>query len=178
MTRLLRDRYLPCEHGQAWDLATGDLVSIDGHDRIEAPSSPRLCEVLDHGREAEPRWVVSDARSSAHAAVLVRRVAADATARGFVPIAVEVYRRFRDVLCDEIAGRTLLLIARGQAGRDASWALVDAAAASPRPHVLLTLRIAPGADATVVREARPPMPGGRLAARETGRSFRPTWLSR
>jgi DNA-binding NtrC family response regulator len=154
MSRLLRERYLPCEDGQAWDLATGERVPLDQRDDALPPSTPHLRELLDHGREGEPRSVLVEARSGADARSLVRRIAADATARGFIPIAAEMYWRLREVLHDELAERTLLLIARRTAVPDAWATLVDAAARCPRPHLLLTIRVSAGADANVVREAR------------------------
>jgi DNA-binding NtrC family response regulator len=157
MTRLVRDRYVRVNDAQAWDLATGDTVLVrdDVAPCAEAPLDS-LVEVLDHGREGMPRWLAIEARGRAHAATIVQRAAADACARGFVPVDVGVYTRLRESLEHELQGRALVLIAVGaRTQRDAQLALVDAAARSPRPHLLLTVRVQSGSDATLfVREAR------------------------
>jgi DNA-binding NtrC family response regulator len=158
MSRLLHDRYYAYAPEHAWDLATGETVRIDEiaeNPTGESCAPASLVEVLDHGREGEPRWVVADTGHGPRPSVVARRAAAAASARGFVPVSAEVYLRRRQVLDDDLQHRSLLLIghpstslARGRT------ALVDAAARSPRPHVLLTFASPRPERAGVVREAR------------------------
>src|SRR5688572_25703801 len=161
MSRLLHDRYCAYGSTHAWDLATGESVRTDAiaDDAAEPPAPASLLEVLDHGREGEPRWVVADTAHGPRSPVVARRMAAAARARGYVPIAADVYLRLREMLEADLAQRTLLLIVHPAAsivtGRAA---LVDAAARWPRPHVLLTFaspRAALTVHGEVVREARP-----------------------
>ncbi len=71
-------------------------------------------------------------RQSAHAAAVARR-------RGFVPLLVPLYLRWRETLAVDLEDRTLLLIGGFARGLSAArGALVQAASCSPRPHVLLT----------------------------------------
>jgi DNA-binding NtrC family response regulator len=158
MARLVRDRYLPYDAQYAWDLVTGESVAADGpsnDDTSDEPPLEPLIEVLEHGREGMPRWIVADTGPRAQSSRLLRRAAADGRARGFVPIAVHLYARLRDTLEEDLRDRTLLLMAGPRASpAEARSALLDAAARSPRPHVLLTLRAAPSEAACVVREAR------------------------
>ncbi|MBI2829387.1 MAG: sigma 54-interacting transcriptional regulator [Acidobacteria bacterium] len=166
MPRLIQDRYFAYDELRGCDLTTGHDVRLDDlpadppdggsvplHDSLAlAP----LVEVLNDGQDGDPRWVVADARNGAQAAAMVRRAAADARRRGFVPLRVPLYLRWRDALAQDLEERTLLLIgsfARSMATSRA--ALVQAASFSPRPHVLLTFRSASTAEtACVVREAR------------------------
>jgi DNA-binding NtrC family response regulator len=160
MNRLLHDRYYTYGPSHAWDLATGESLRVDeiAADVGEAPAPSSLVEVLEHGREGEPRWVVADTTHGPRSPVVARRVAAAARARGYVPVAADVYLRLRDVLGAELSQRTLLLIVHPASpvavGRAA---LVDAAARWPRPHVLLTFaspRLLVPWRSGVVREAR------------------------
>ena len=134
MSRLLYDRYCAYASSHAWDLTTGESVRVDAiaADDAEPPAPASLVEVLDHGREGEPRWVVADNANGPRSPVLTRRVAAAARARGYVPIAADIYLRLRDMLDADLAQRTLLLIVQPVAsiaiGRAA---LVDAAARWP-----------------------------------------------
>ena len=122
---------------------------------MDPPGLAPLMEVLDHGRDGDPRWVVSDARNAAQAAAMARRAAASGRARGFVPMLVPLYLRFRDALADDLRQRALLLIGPlSSAVAESREALVDAAARSQRPHVLLTFRSAQTSGGTQVREAR------------------------
>jgi len=160
MSRLLHDRYWAYASSHAWDLTTGERVRVDAiaADDAEPPAPAWLVEVLDHGREGEPRWVVADNANGPRSPVLTRQVAAAARARGYVPIAADIYLRLRDMLDTDLVQRTLLLIVQPVAsialGRAA---LVDAAARWPRPHVLLSFA-SPRARVTgrgeIVREAR------------------------
>jgi two-component system response regulator AtoC len=156
MSRLLHDRYYAYANEHAWDLATGETITID---RIATthwsmpPAVESLVEVLDHGRDGEPRRVVVDIASGHSSRALARRLAEDARARGYVPIAADIYLRLRSLLDDELQHRTLMLILTpGSAPEAGRQALLSAAAMSPRPHVLVSLRN----DRTghVVREAR------------------------
>jgi DNA-binding NtrC family response regulator len=158
MSRLLRDRYYECSTGQVWDLLTGETaagaVAADDGRRREPAFAP-LVEVLDHGRDGAPRWIVADMPAGRGWMAAVRGAAEDARARGFVPVAADLYLRMGTVLHEALAERALVLIARpGLAVETARAALIDAAARSPRPHVLLMFR-APAAGAPhLVREAR------------------------
>src|SRR5688572_8471878 len=164
--RLIHDRYFAHDEIHGCDLATGEAVRLD--DLPELPGDVRACsdpgdagapaplvEILNDGRDGDPRWVVAEARNGAHAAAIAARAAADARRRGFVPMLVPLYSRWRDALARDLDERTLLLI--GSFSRNlaaARAALVQAAASSPRPHVLLTFRSRSAGAASVVREAR------------------------
>ena len=161
MSRLLHDRYYAYGPAHAWDLATGDSVRVDeiAEDVGEPPAPASLLEVLDHGRDSEPRWVVADTTKGPRSIVVARRAAAAARARGYVPIAADVYLRLREVLDEDLQHRTLLLIAYPGSNESAGRAaLVDAAARWPRPHVLLTFAsprlVGVTGSHSVVREAR------------------------
>ncbi len=162
---MVSDRYLAYDAEYGWDLATGERARVSApepHEALSCPPFAALIEVLDHGREAMPRWVTMEAGEHSLRDA-IRRAAADARARGYVAVAVDVYRRLRDPLHDALQDRTLLLIASADVPvQHARAALLDAAAHAPRPHVLLSIRAAPrpgqmrGARAalSVVREAR------------------------
>ena len=164
MVHLLHDRYYAYDEDHCCDLASGDTLRVGDlpgdavlRERgMDPPGLASLMEVLDHGSDGEPRWVVSDASSAAQAAALARRAAASGRGRGFVPILVPLYLRFREALADDLRERALLLIGPFACGvSEARAALVDAAARSQRPHVLLTFRAAPGGKGGIhVREAR------------------------
>ena len=161
MSRLLHDRYYTYGSSHAWDLATGESLHVDDiatDADAEPPAPASLIEVLDHGREGEPRWIVADTTNGPRSPVVARRVAAAARTRGYVPIAADVYLRLRDVLGADLSHRTLLLIVHPAAPVAAGRAaLVDAAARWPRPHVLLTFaspRPFVPSGAGIVREAR------------------------
>jgi DNA-binding NtrC family response regulator len=155
MARLIADRYLTDGSDQGLDLATGRMVALkDLDDPATRPPFAPLVEVLDQGREGAPRWVrLAVGRGAIDE--LFGRAAADASARGFVPVAVEVYARLHGTVVEVLGGRSLLLLGGGSVPVErARRALIDAAARSPRPHVLLT---ACGRDDTrghLVREAR------------------------
>jgi DNA-binding NtrC family response regulator/tetratricopeptide (TPR) repeat protein len=160
--RLLHDRYIAYDDRHGCDLATGEEVRLDRLPNDPSGSAPpALTEVLADARAGAPRWIAVDVRHPAQAAAFARRAAAEARARGFVPMLVPIYLRVRDGLAGELEERTLLLIAGAATDvATARTALVDAAARSPRPHVLLTFRShAPAemrrmAGVCVVREAR------------------------
>ncbi|HEY1303689.1 MAG TPA: sigma-54 dependent transcriptional regulator [Vicinamibacterales bacterium] len=173
MTRLIRDRYYAYATEHAWDLATGETVNVGDLDDDGLPAGAlaqadlsaaglakadlsALNEVLDHGREGEPRWLTLDA-SRTSPPTAAARAAANACARGFVPVAADVYFCLRDVLTEELEHRALLLIVRPnlplEIGRAA---LVDAATRSSRPHVLMSFSGVEPRPARIdrVREAR------------------------
>ncbi len=157
MARLLYDRFVAYDDRHGADLVTGDSVRIDAlPPPVCEPAIPGLVEVFDDASEGSPRWVVADAANAGQAAVTARGAASAARARGFVPIQVPLYERLRATLADDLADRTLFLIGSfSRAVGPAQDALLDAASRSPRPHVLLTFRLADGvASAGVVREAR------------------------
>ena len=157
MTRLLRDRFVSIDDVRGWDLATGECVALaDGEAPPDKPPLAPLIEVLDHGCDGRPRWIVTDAASRHQADALVRRAAIDATTRGFVALDVAMYLRWRAALEEQLDERALMLIAVGErAQREGQSALVDAAARSARPHVLLSVRVAASPErAMFVREAR------------------------
>ena len=161
MSRLLHDRYYAYGPSHAWDLATGDSLRVDeivADDPVEPPAPPSLVEALEHGREGEPRWVVADAARGPRSPVVARRLATAARARGYVPIAADVYLRLREVLDADIAQRALLLIVHPATSTSAGRAaLVDAASRWPRPHMLLTFaspRLWALGQCGMVREAR------------------------
>ena len=162
MSRLLHDRYYAYAAEHAWDLATGESVAIDTIAMTSSRTSPvvePLVEVLDHGRDGEPRWVVVVTAAGPSSLAVARRLAEDARARGFIPIAVDVYLRLRSLLEEEIRHRALMLILPpGSALESARHAIVSAAAASPRPHVLVSFH----SDRVVscLAGSRPPRPGG------------------
>ena len=176
MTRLIQDRYFAYDEVRGCDLTTGDDVRLDDlpADIADDGSVPPqdagglapLVEVLNDGRDGDPRWVVADARNGAQAAAMARRAAAEARRLGFVPLLASLYLRWREVLAPDLEERTLLLIGSfAKSVASARAALVEAASSAPRPHVLLTFRSASGAEAVcVVREARAaygasPVPG-------------------
>jgi two-component system response regulator AtoC len=144
MSRLLHDRYYAYAAEHAWDLATGEsvlLTELPPPLSIPATVAEPLVEVLDHGREGEPRWVVAETGAGSSSLAAARRVAEHARLRGLVPIAVDVYLRLRTLLEEDLRHRTLMLIlAPGSPLESAREAIIAAAAASPRPHVLVSFR--------------------------------------
>src|SRR5688572_19380653 len=114
MPRLLHDRYLEYAPDRAWDLVTGDSLTNTSlalpHTRDARGLAP-LIEVLEHGRDGTPRWIATDAQSRG-LRFSVASAAAEASARGYVPVAVDVYLRLRRILVEELRDRALVLIAR------------------------------------------------------------------
>ena len=92
MTRLLHDRYVVFDATRGCDLVTGDEValasieddrlisscqsesSVNAHARGIGQSVPGISEVLGHGRDGEPRWIVVDARNAGQAGAIARRL--------------------------------------------------------------------------------------------------------
>jgi DNA-binding NtrC family response regulator/tetratricopeptide (TPR) repeat protein len=157
--RLVRDRYITWEGNRLLDLATGlvgDTESLREDIDGEAPLWP-LVEILEHGREGEPRWVAARLDSIRNMERLRRRAATDASVRGVVPVGVEVYVALRAQLQldDLLKDRTLLLMEKpGPISSNGRLAFLDAAVRSPRPHVLLTLHCGSTRASSVAREAR------------------------
>src|SRR5262245_51792954 len=141
MSRLLHDRYYAYTETHAWDLATGAIVRAGEIPDMTQPDlsplrpepdpAPRtLVEVLDHGREGEPRWVVLDP-GPANVSTRAECAAIAARQRGFIPVAAELYLRLRQLLRDELEHRALLLIVRPTVSpRTARAALVEASSRS------------------------------------------------
>jgi two-component system response regulator HydG len=126
-----------------------------------------LLELLDHGHDGHPRWVVLDAGDAREAAALTRLLEQESERRGYVPIPVTSFMKVRARLEGDLRHRTLLLI--GDEDELASRALVEAAAACARPHVLVTFarRRAAHQSVAVVREARAVYGAPPLAVRRT-----------
>src|SRR5688572_26905822 len=169
MVRLLRDRYFAYDAVHGCDLATGDEIRLDELPDGWSPPVPPpealapLIEVLRDSRDGNPRWITAEARGACRAAALARAAADEGLARGFVPVRAELYARHRDALVDDLRERSLLLLATSTTTLGiARAALVDAAARSPRPHVLLTFQppsVSHGSylragEPLIVREAR------------------------
>jgi two-component system, NtrC family, response regulator AtoC len=146
MTRLLHDRYYAYAEEHAWDLATGESVPLGelaNAPPVCAPVAESLVEMLDHGRDGDPRWVVVETAPGQSSLAVANRVAEQARMRGLVPIAVDVYLRLRSLLEEELKHRTLMLILPPGSGLErAREAMLSVAATSPRPHVLVSFRSA------------------------------------
>jgi DNA-binding NtrC family response regulator/tetratricopeptide (TPR) repeat protein len=124
------------------------MVRLDASANLKA-----LVEAMNHGRDGYPRWIVVEPINARDVAREAERIGACASTQGFVPLGVDAYMRQRILGDTELDERTLLLVdTRGEPSR-AHSALLDAAAHSPRPHVLLTLR-GPSDQQRVIREAR------------------------
>jgi len=140
VARLLHDRYYEYAPDRAWDLLTGKIVPLPAnaaevdHDR---PSLSALIELLDHGQDGAPRWMVVQ-RTSESWRDQAEAAATDARRRGYVAMGVDVFLRIRVLMTEEISTRALMLIARpGTPPHRAATALLYAAALSPRPHLLV-----------------------------------------
>jgi DNA-binding NtrC family response regulator len=184
MGRLLHDRYFEYAPDRAWDLATGEQVATahlpadHGHGRS---SLAPLVEVLEHGVEGTPRWIVADVPARSRVAATVEAAAGTACRCGFVPIAADAYLRLRTRLAGELAERALLLLAPPSVDIHlARAALIDAASRASRPHVLFTMRTPAGVaapnDGYVVHEARAVY--GAQPARRVGRVALPDEMAR
>ena len=141
MAGLLRDRYFEYAPNRAWDLVTGEPMSpgSDGDEaRVAAPAPGPLIELLDHGSDGSPRWIVM-AATAAEWRTHSRIVAVEARRRGYVPMAVDIFLRTRLLLAEDLRTRTLVLIAKPDASSgELQAALLHATAISPGPHVLMT----------------------------------------
>ena len=166
MTRLLHDRYYAYADAQAWDLATGASVRVNelaGGSPADAsaavlaqPAPASLTEVLDHGREGQPRWLRLDGPPSDRP-LIIERAATAARDRGYVPVAADIYLRLRELLRQELEHRSLFLILRpGLPIETGRAALIDAASRSSRPHLLVSFSDSKPLMASIdrVREAR------------------------
>ena len=145
MAGLLRDRYFEYAPNHAWDLVTGEAVTslpTQEDDPASTRGSGAFIELLEHGREGVPRWIVADV-SSAEWRAQSRLAAIEARRRGYVAVGVSVFLRVRLLLVDELRTRALVLIAPPELSLERlRIALLHAATISPRPHVLLS--VAPG----------------------------------
>ena len=142
MSGLLRDRYYEFAPDRAWDLVTGKPVSAQIEEQPPGATGPApgpLIELLDHGVDGMPRWIVSETaaiewRSEA------RRFAIEASGRGYVPVSVDIFLRTRLLLAEHLHTRALVIIAGPDARvEQMQAALLHAAAISQGPHVLLEL---------------------------------------
>ena len=103
MPPLLHDRFLMLDAAHACDLATGEVVEIAGLEERRSTydrSMPGLLEVLEHGRDGEPRAIVADIRAAVRWRTAADRIAGEAASRGYVPIEVGLYTRLRAVMQD------------------------------------------------------------------------------
>jgi len=143
MAGLHRDRYYEYAPDRAWDLVTGDAITtrIDADDPPgPTPTLSPLIEVLEHGVEGAPRWVVVNVSARGWPA-RIHAVAAESRRCGYVAVAVDVYLRIRSLLAEALSTRALVLLAKPDTRMEsARAALLHAAAASSRPHVLITFR--------------------------------------
>src|SRR5262245_38612290 len=112
MPGLLRDRYFEYLPDQAWDLVTGEVVSAgsarDEEGDVRSPEGA-LSELLEHGVEGTPRWVVTTARPTDWLTE-TRAIAAEARHRGYVAVSVDVLLRARLLLGGELQTRAMVLI--------------------------------------------------------------------
>ena len=131
------------------------MKPIEPLPRVDDSLGQSIIEALDHGRDGWPRWV--------HLAVpprqrerVIGRAIASAEERGYVPVAVRRYWAQPLEKREELGIRTLLLNDDGEVEPARAHAvLLDAAARSPRPHILLTFQQASASrQPLVVREAR------------------------
>jgi DNA-binding NtrC family response regulator len=115
-----------------------------------------MLDLLDHGCDGEPRWIVLDAANAHEASSLVRLVSTEAERRGYLPLSAERFAGLAPTLPDGQGQRTFALLqtCRAPAAPDPS-VLVAAAVLNPRPHVLVTITIAANPRTPLfVREAR------------------------
>ncbi len=115
-----------------------------------------MLDLLDHGCDGEPRWIVLDAANAHEASSLVRLVSTEAERRGYLPLSAERFTALAAALPEGYGQRTFALLqtCRAPATADPS-VLVTASVLNPRPHVLVTIAIASDPRAALsVREAR------------------------
>jgi len=127
----------------------GGMVRLD----VGSNLTP-LLEAIDHGRDGYPRWVVIESIDARDIPQQAERISASASSRGLVPLGIDTYMRKRVLDDTELDERTLLLIDTAGEPSRAYSVLLQAAAQSPRPHLLLTFRKAIGERPRLVREAR------------------------
>jgi DNA-binding NtrC family response regulator len=137
---LLRDRYFEYTTNRAWDLVTGETVSPPVEEEAvytSGPAAGAFIELLDHGVEGVPRWIIGNAGSSEWR-IEARRAANEARRRGYVAIDLEIFLRARPLLLEHLRTRTLVLLASPASSDDQMRAaLLHAASLSPGPHLLL-----------------------------------------
>ena len=94
-----------------------DVAGVRGDEPlVAAPAPGPLIELLDHGIDGSPRWIVMAANATewrTHS----RTVAVEARRRGYVPMALDIFLRTRLLLAEELRTRTLVLIAKPDAPR-------------------------------------------------------------
>ena len=84
---LLRDRFFEYAPNRAWDLVTGEPMSPGSEgdeDRVGAPAPGPLTELLDHGVDGSPRWIVMAATAAewqTHSRTVAVEARAGATCR-------------------------------------------------------------------------------------------------
>jgi len=127
----------------------GGMVRLD----VGSNLTP-LLEAIDHGRDGYPRWIVIESIDARDIPQQAERISASASSRGLVPLGIDTYMRKRVLDDTELDERTLLLIDTAGEPSRAYSVLLQAAAQSPRPHLLLTFRKAIGERPRLVREAR------------------------
>jgi DNA-binding NtrC family response regulator len=140
MGGLLRDRYFEYTTNRAWDLVTGETVSPPMEEEpvyTSGPAAGAFVELLEHGVEGVPRWIVGNT-SGPEWRVEARRMANEARRRGYVAIDLEIFLRARPLLLEHLRTRTVVLLAGPASSVDQMRAaLLHAASISPGPHLLL-----------------------------------------
>jgi two-component system NtrC family response regulator len=126
------------------------MHAIEPVGRVDDSLYSSIVEALDHGRDGYPRWIEVQVQSDRR---LTERVIGAAEERGYIPVSIERYWSQTTVKRNDVGARTLLLSGEGDDRWRAHAALLDAAARSPRPHILLTFA-RPARGPLVVREAR------------------------
>ena len=123
---------------------------------LDAGDLAPLIEALEHGRDGQPRWIVTAAERGRVITDAVASITAAATQRGFVAVPVDRYLRARIIDSRPLDHRTLMLVDTDCDPSSAHSALLHASTQSPRPHVLLTVRAAATTRTSnmQVREAR------------------------
>ena len=102
---MLFDRYLVLSADDACDLATGAVVRIASlaDQPVHRPAAvASLADVLDHGCDGAPRALTVTIPIGSGWNAAADRVAGDAVARGYIPIAVSLYTRVSALIGDEL----------------------------------------------------------------------------
>src|SRR5438093_1089966 len=72
-----------------------------------------ILELLDHGTDGEPRWIIVRPDDPGQAGALRHVIAREARRRGYVPVATAVFHRLRAWLEDALRDRALVLMVGG-----------------------------------------------------------------